>query len=47
MYAEEDCRVAFGENPTATANSPFFLPANSIEYVAVRTGDRLAVIAAA
>jgi hypothetical protein len=41
--ATTPCSIAFGANPTATANSKR-LAANATEYFAVRPGDMVAVI---
>ena len=38
------CSIAFGSNPTATANNRF-LPANFVGYFGVNGGDKVSVIA--
>ena len=44
LFTDTDCHVAFGDNPTATsANFP--LGAENPEYVWVKAGDKIAVIA--
>jgi hypothetical protein len=43
LYADQDCYVAFGSNPTATT-STMFLPLGQILYVGVTPGHKIAVI---
>ena len=43
VVATENCRIAFGVNPTASATSSLVL-ANVPEYIKVTPGERLAVI---
>lgn len=43
VHTDAVCSIAFGTNPTATANS-MRLAGNQTEYFAVRAGDKLAVI---
>lgn len=43
LHTDAACRVAFGENPTATANS-MRLAANSTEFFGVIPGQKVAVI---
>lgn len=45
LYAEETCRVEFGENPTATASSPYKMTSGQTEFPGIRPGDKLHVVA--
>ncbi len=38
-------KIAFAADPTASAAGGSFLPANTIEYLALNSGDKLAAIA--
>lgn len=45
LFAEQDCFVTLGDNPTALADgSHMLLPANETRLLKVKGGDRLAVI---
>lgn len=46
VYADQDCHIAVGANPTAVADgSCLFLPAGQTEYFRVPAGgDKIAVI---
>lgn len=46
MYADSDCFVTWGANPTATTDgtSGRFLGANNPEYFQLEAGERVAVI---
>lgn len=42
LFADADCHIAFGDNPTATANHPKY--AANVEYFrSVRPGEKLSV----
>lgn len=43
IHTDAICSIAFGSNPTATANSKR-LAANATEYFSVKPGDKVAVI---
>ncbi len=43
IHSDAICSIAFGTNPTATANS-LRLAANQTEYFAVKSGHKVAVI---
>ena len=43
VVANTDCHIAFGSNPTATANSTF-IPKGLPEYFKVNSGEKLSVI---
>jgi hypothetical protein len=43
IHTDAICSIAFGTNPTATANS-MRLPADSTEYFSVKGGQKVAVI---
>lgn len=43
LHTDAICSVAFGSNPTATANS-FRMAANQTEYFGVTVADKVAVI---
>jgi hypothetical protein len=44
LWADQDCYVAFGPNPTAAAASSMPLTAKTPEYVDLQAGDKIAVI---
>lgn len=44
VHTDAICSVAYGANPTATANS-FRMAADQTEYFGVNPGDKIAVIA--
>ena len=46
IVANSACHYTFGAAPTATTSSPF-LPANTVEYVYVRPGEKISAIRAA
>lgn len=43
LTCTEDCYVAFGSNPTAAASN-MTLPADSVEYFKMNSGDKIAVL---
>lgn len=43
LHTDVNCRIAFGENPTAAAGS-MRLPAGATEFFGVRPGHKVAVI---
>jgi hypothetical protein len=43
IHTDAICSIAFGTNPTATANS-MRLPADTTEYFSVKGGQKVAVI---
>jgi hypothetical protein len=43
IHTDAICSIAFGTNPTATANS-MRLPADATEYFSVKGGQKVAVI---
>ena len=45
LFADEDCFVTFGDDPTALDDgSHMFLPANETRLVKVRGGEKLAAV---
>ena len=46
IVANSACHYTFGSAPTATTSDPF-LPANWVEYVYVRPGEKISVVRAA
>lgn len=44
VHADVACRVAFGDNPSASSTASMRLGAGSTEYFGVTPGQRLAVI---
>ena len=44
LVSTVDCWVTIGTSPTATATASGFLPAGTVEYAAVRSGAKVAVI---
>lgn len=47
LVATVDCWVEIGANPTAAANTSFFLPATTVEYLAATVTDKVAVLQSA
>lgn len=43
VFADQDCYLAFGVNPTADSTG-LFLPAGMIEYFGINPGDKVAAI---
>lgn len=43
LYADQDCYIAMGANPTATT-SGLYLPGGIIEYFSVNAGDKVAAL---
>lgn len=43
VVCTEDCHIVFGASPTATT-SDLFLPANTVEYFTVTSGQKIAAI---
>ncbi len=43
LFSTEDCYIAMGDSPTANS-SGMFLPGGIVEYVGVKTGQKLAAI---
>lgn len=44
LCADTDCRIAIGDNPTATSTSAR-LPADAIEYIGIKDGQKVSVVA--
>lgn len=47
FYADTDCHIAFGDDPTATTSAAIKVKADVPEYIGVKPGSRLSVVAAA
>ena len=45
LHAEEDVRLEFGENPSATSASTFRMLAGQTEFIGVKPGHKLDTIA--
>ena len=38
------CHVAFGADPTASTSTSFFIPTNTVEFFAFKSGEKVAFI---
>lgn len=46
LVATQACFVSIGASPTAVANTSIYLPANTVQYVSITGGHRVAAIQA-
>lgn len=44
LFATQDCFIAIGANPTAAANTSYFLPGGIIDFVGIQPGQKIAAI---